>query len=90
MPMYGEKAILVCRSRLVSCSVIERSRSCNYCWIIFNSRVMARLFSEGTLQWNMLSGTRRSSSPPPTPRCNVKKKHNTGEAFEFMAGYEET
>ena len=50
---------------------------------------MAKLFSEGTQQWNMPSGTRRSSSPPPTPRYMVKKRHSTGEAFEYMAGCDE-
>ena len=50
---------------------------------------MAKLFSEGTLQWNMPSGTRRSSSPSPTTRHPVKKRHSTGEAFEYMAGCDE-
>ena len=50
---------------------------------------MAKLFSEGMQQWNMPSGTRRSSSPPPTPRYTVKKRHSTGEAFEYMAGCDE-
>ena len=50
---------------------------------------MAKLFSEGTLQWNMPSGTRRSSSPSPTTRHPIKKRHSTGEAFEYMAGCDE-
>ena len=50
---------------------------------------MARLFSDGILHWNIPSCTRHSTSPPPTQRCMLKKRHSTGEAFEYMAGYDE-
>jgi len=59
-------------------------------YLFYCCSVMGKLFMDGLQHWNIPVSTRRSTSPSNNPRSStMKKRHSTGEPFEYTSGLDE-